>query len=112
MGDTVVDINVTIPGNQHAAPGNQIYQALECGLHLIEIAIDVGMVELDGCKDQAVGKIVQKLGSLIKEGGVVFVAFEDELWPAAELKRAAKVFRNPADKKTGGTLARREQPGQ
>ena len=40
---------------------------------------------------------MEKLWPFIEERGVVLVAFENEFRPVAELKGAAKVFRNSAD---------------
>ncbi len=44
-------------------------------------------------------QVMQKLGSLIEEGGVVFVAFNDEVRPIGHLKAAPKILRNATDKK-------------
>ena len=99
-----VHIAVSIPGDQQPAPGDEVHQSLECGLDLVEVAVDVSVIELDRCQDHRVRKVVQKLWAFVEERGVVFIAFDDELSAGAECERTAKVFRDSADKKTGGTL--------
>ena len=49
-------------------------------------------VRIDG-----IGKVVQELRALIEEGGVVLVAFEDEMLALPQLKAAAEIFRNAAN---------------
>ena len=43
-----------------------------------EVGVDVGVVELDVGEDGGVGEVVEELGALVEEGGVVLVAFEEE----------------------------------
>ena len=53
-------------------------QMPKAGFDLIEIAKDVGVVELDVVHDQQLGQVMQELGALVEKGGVVFIAFDDE----------------------------------
>jgi hypothetical protein len=46
---------------------------------VIEVAVDVGVVELDGRDDERARTVVQKLRGLVEEGRVVLVAFDDEV---------------------------------
>ena len=80
-----------------AAARNQIHQALEGGLDRVEIFVDVGVIEFDRGQNDGVGKIVQELRALVEEGGVVFVAFEDEMLAVAEMKARAEILRDAAD---------------
>ncbi len=57
------------------------------------------MVEFHRGEDDGVWKIVEKLGALVEEGGIVLVAFEDEILSAAQLKTAAEVFSDPTNEK-------------
>ena len=95
--DAFGDILAAVVGDDEAAARNEIDEALEGGLHGVEIGVDVGVVELDVGEDERVGKVVQELRTLVEEGGVVFVAFDDEGARGAQLKAGAEVFCNAAD---------------
>ena len=97
----------TVEGDDATAARDQIHEALECGLDCVEILVDVGVIELDGGEDDGVGKVVQELRSLVEEGGVVLVAFEDEVLALAEVKAGAEIFGDAADEE-GGLECRRE----
>ncbi len=70
-------------------------QSLEQGtkraLHVIEIAVDVGVVELDRIQQQRIGIVVQELGALVEKRGVVLVALGDEPWAGSEPKIVREV---------------------
>ena len=68
-----------LEGNDSPASGDEVYQAFEGGLNCVEVFVDVGMVEFHRGEDDGVWKIVEKLGALVEEGGVVLAAFEDEI---------------------------------
>ena len=86
-----------VVGDDEAAARNEIDEALEGGFDGFEVGVDVGVVELDVGEDERVGKVVEKLGALVEEGGVVLVAFEDEVARGTELKARAEIFRDAAD---------------
>jgi hypothetical protein len=48
-------------------------------------------------QNERVREVVQKLGTLVKEGCVIFVAFDNECARGTKLKTAAEVFCNAAD---------------
>ena len=48
-------------------------------LHRLFVLEDVGVVELHRGEDRDVGPVVEELGALVEEGGVVLVALDDEL---------------------------------
>ena len=70
-------IGAAVVGHDEAAARNQVHEPLECGLHRFEIGVDVGVIELHVGEDQRVGKVVQELRSLVEEGRVVLVAFDE-----------------------------------
>ena len=55
------------------------------------------MIELDRRQNDGVRKIVQELRAFVEESSIVFVAFQDEILPAAQLKAAAEILRDSAD---------------
>ena len=77
--------------------GTRLTRRLNAVFDGFEIGVDVGVIEFDVGEDQRVGKVVQKLRSLVEEGGVVFVAFDDEGARGPQLKAGAEVFRHAAD---------------
>ncbi len=104
VADTFGDVGSGIEGDDAAAARDEIHEALERGLHGVQIAVDVGVVELDVGEDERVGKVVHELGTLIEEGGVVLVAFEDEGAAIAELEAGAEVFGDASDEEGRGKL--------
>ena len=95
--DALGDVGAAIVGDEQAAARDEIDEALECGLHGFEVGVDVGVVEFDVGEDERVRKVVEKLGALVEEGGIVFVALDDEGARGAKLKAGAEVFCNAAD---------------
>src|SRR6185437_16750040 len=95
--NAIGDVFGGIVGDNGATARNEIDQALERGFYGVEIGVDVGMVVFHMGKDEGIRKIVLKLGPLIKESGVVFVAFDNKIlrWP--QLKAGAEIFRHAAD---------------
>ena len=80
--------------------------------HVIEVAEDVGVVELAVIDREDVREILDKLATLIKEGRVVFIAFDDE--GAALLtgmRRVWEIARDAADKPAGLSTVGLEQDG-
>src|SRR6185437_1995606 len=55
---------------------------------------------------------MQEFRSFVEEGGVVFIAFDDEMTPAAQLETAIKVFGNAPNEERWLTLSNFENPGQ
>ena len=103
------DVVAAVVGHDNAAARNQIDEALEGGFDGVEIAINVGVVELHVGEDERVGKVVEEFGAFVKKCGVVLVAFDDEGLRGAKLEARAEVLRNAADQKRGlqcGILAR------
>src|SRR6185369_12122581 len=90
-----------IVGDDSSTAGNEVHQPFKGCFDGIEILINVGMIELHGGKDHRVWEVVQKLRTFIEEGGVVLVAFEDEVFPLTQSEAAAEVFRNATDQKRG-----------
>ena len=67
-----------------------------------KIRVDVGVVVFERGEDQLVRMIVEKFRAAIEEGGLVFVALDDELFPAAETVAAvAEIWGDAADQKIG-----------
>ncbi len=99
------DVGAAVVGDDEAAARNEIDEALESDLDGFEIGVDVGVIELDVGEDERVGKVVEELWALVEEGGVVFVAFDDEGARGAELKAGAEVLRYATDEE--GRLERR-----
>src|SRR6185503_11185795 len=93
---------IRIPtGDQLAAPGNQIDQAAEGKLDCFDVAIDIGVIELDVVQNDRVGQVVHELGPLIKIGGVVFIAFDYEIRTVGHSKGRFEVLGNAAYQESG-----------
>jgi len=59
-------------------------QGAKRALHVIEVAVDVGVIEFDRVQQQRIGIVVEELGALVEEGRVVLVALGDEPRPGPE----------------------------
>ena len=58
---------------------DDIEEAAEGGFDFVEILEDIGMIELEVVEDDQFGEVVEEFGTLVEEGGVVFIAFEDDV---------------------------------
>ena len=65
-------------------------------LDRVLVGEDVGVVELDRGQDDQLRPVVQELGLLVEEGGVVLVALDDEIGPLAQVPGAPEVDRHAA----------------
>src|SRR5579864_1121225 len=90
--EALIDIGISVVGNDFASPGNQVHQSLESRLHRVQVGINIGVVKLNGRKNHGLGEIVQKLRAFVEEGGIVFVAFQDEMLSLAQGETAPKIF--------------------
>jgi hypothetical protein len=88
-----------VEGDDSAAAGNEVDQALEGGFNGIEIFVDIGVIEFDSGEDDGVRKIMKKFRTFVEEGSVVFVAFEDEMLTRAEMETGSEVFSDASDEK-------------
>ena len=92
--------------HQQAAAGrNDLHQAPEGLLQVLQVPIDVRVVELQAREDDPFRLVVEKLRPLVEEGAVVFVALHDHPGALPGAESAAEVRRDAADKKA------RVQPG-
>ena len=78
----------------------------------IHVVIDVGMVELDIGDRQGTGAVVDELGALVEEGGVIFVGLDDEEFRRSEAGGDAEIGRHAANQETRFETGMVEYPGQ
>src|SRR6185437_13953560 len=96
FGHALAHIGVAFVGDDAAAARHQVDQALEGGLHRVQVLVNVCVIELNGSEDDGIGKVVQELGTLVKKGGVVLVPLDDEVAAVAEGETAAEILRDAA----------------
>jgi hypothetical protein len=64
--------------------------------------IDIRVIVFERSEDQLIRVVVEELRALIEESGVVFVAFDDELFAAAKpVAAVAEIGSHAADEKIG-----------
>src|SRR5437870_13614386 len=91
---------LTVPtGDQLSLARHQSHQATKRELHGVEIFVDVRMIEFNVIDDCDLRQVMHELRALIEVGGVVFVAFNDEVIAAGDAKTHAKILYYPADEK-------------
>ena len=66
-----------------------------------QVAVDVGVVELQRCDDRALGPVMEELRPLVEERGVVLVAFDRKMAARAETVIGAQIEAEAADQHAG-----------
>ena len=77
---------------------------MELALHVAQVAEDVGVVEFEVVQHQGARAVVHELGSLVEEGGVVFVGLDHERTAPRRVPDAGtgvEVERNAGDEESG-----------
>src|SRR4051812_7555813 len=64
----------------HSILRHDIDQAPEAELDFVEVAKNIGVIELDIVYDQQLGEIMNELRALVEKRGVVFVALDHEVF--------------------------------
>ena len=105
-------VRVVAVGQQQAVARNEADEVLEGGLDGFEALEDVGMVELKVVDERHLGQVMHELAALVEEGGVVFVAFDDEPGAVGEPRALAEVIRDAADEVAGVEAVMLEDPRQ
>ena len=77
-----------------------------------QVVKDVSVVEFEVVQDSGARAVVHKLAALVKEGGVVFVGFNDEIGAATQPGRDTKVQRYATDQKAWLQARLLQHPGQ
>src|SRR6185437_7959179 len=90
--DTFGYVGRGVISDDAAAARDKIHEALEGGLHRVEVAVNVGVVVFDMGKDEGGWEVVHELGTLVEEGRVVLIALKDERCGGAKLKAGSEVF--------------------
>src|SRR6185437_9596688 len=78
--------------DNYAATRHQIYKALECRLHCIQISVNIGVIELHVRQDQRIREVMQKFRPLVEKRCVVLIAFHDKGARGLELKARSKIL--------------------
>src|SRR5215469_1752079 len=103
---------MSIVGDDLAFSWNQVDEQTKSFLDFVQVAKDVGMIELDRRENNGLGKVVEEFRAFIEKCSVVFVAFQDEMFSLSQSKAAAEIFCDATDEKRGIFLCGLENPGQ
>jgi len=95
--DDVPHLGEVGAGRENRGRTQSLDQRAERALHVVEIAIDVGVIELDRVQEKRVGIVVEELRSFVEERRVVLVALGDEPRSGAEAEVLRKVPAGAAD---------------
>ncbi len=110
--DHLRNVRVLVADDQQAARRKAVRQAPEGALHVREVPVDVGVVELDAREHRGSRSVVQELRSLVEEGGVVLVALDDDRTPVSQPVVALEVLQNAADHEGGLAPGGLQDPGE
>ena len=97
------------PADDASAARNQIHQAAELQLDGGEIGVNIGVIEFERGDDQIVGTVVQEFRAFVEEGGVVFVALDDEFPAPAQAVALCRNFRPRRRSGNRGGVRQREK---
>ena len=103
-------VRVVAVRHDHVARRDLLHAVAERFDDRVEVRVDVGVIELDVVQQERVRVVVQKLRTFVEERRVVFVAFDDELRPVAELEVLIEIERDPADDHARIASGRFQQP--
>jgi len=110
--DDVEDVRKVATGHHRGRGRHQPEELAERCLHRVDVAIDVGVVELD-CREQEHGRVVvEELGLLVEVGRIVLVALDHEPRPAADARAGGEVAGGAADQPAGVAAAALEHEGE
>ena len=112
IGAQVPNRFIVPAGDQRSLGGDNVQQPPEALFDRRKIGIDVGMVILAVVEDDHVGQVVQELGTLVEEGGVVLVSFDHEVLSIGHPEAAVEIAGDASDQKGWPQSGRLQQPGQ
>ena len=87
---------LSAPSSSRPCRGTRFTSRAKRQPHRVEVRVDVGVVELDVVDHRDVGQVLQELRRLVEERAVVFVAFDDEVAPAARGDSSSRARRSCA----------------
>ena len=100
--DHLGNVGVLVRRRPQAIRRQPVHQAPEGALHVREVPVDVGVVELDAREHRGSRPVVEELRALVEEGGVVLVALDDDPTAVSQPVVALEVLqRDPADHEGG-----------
>ena len=79
---------------------------------MVEVAIDVGVVELDRRQENRGGTVVQELRLLVEVRRIVLVTLDHEPAPRPDGEAPAEIARHAADEEARVATRSREDPGE
>src|SRR5687768_12679652 len=88
------------------------HQLMKLPLDRRHIGIDIRVIVLEVVDDSRAGTVVNELGALIEECGVVFVSLDHEMRAATQARCDIEVARHAADQESGIESRIFEQPSQ
>ena len=89
-----------VPENASRAR-DRAHQVMKLFLDRRQVFVDVGVIELEIVEDQRARAVVDELGALVEERGVVFIGFDDEELAPAEARADRKISGHAADEEPG-----------
>src|ERR1700730_13238241 len=107
-----LDAVAGIEGDDASAARDEIHETLERSLNRIEVLINICVIEFDRRQDDGVRKIVQEFRTFIEECGVVFIAFQDEVFAVSKLETAAEIFCDSANQERRMSSRALKDPGK
>ena len=98
-GQNLADDLVGGIDQQPARAGHDAHEMMKLPFDRLQIRVNIGVVELDIINDRDLRGVVDHLGALVEEGGVVFVRLDDEGPTVGEPGRTTEIQRHATDQK-------------
>ena len=108
----LVEVNIVALADDAAVARHHAQQLMELPLNGRYVGIDIGVIVFEIVQNHGPRSVMHELGTLIEEGGVVFVGFDDEVHAGAHSRGSFEITRYAADQEPRVATGRLENPHQ
>ena len=99
--DHIIQVGVAAIDDQLALAGHRANQVVELFLDCAYIIEYIGMVEFEIIQHAGAGLVMDKFGTFVEEGGIVFIGLDHEERVIAVACGQAEILRHTTDQETG-----------
>ncbi len=110
-GQHLRQIDIGLGVNHQAIAGHRTHHMVELFLDGLDVFENIGVVVFKIVEDQGPRQVMDKLGTLVEKGGIVFVRLDHKKRLFAQPRGDRKVLGNPANQVTGCQPRLLQYPG-
>src|SRR5690606_19199260 len=98
--------------DQQAGTRYRLHQMVELQLDILQVAKNIGMVELEIAEDRGAWQVMDELLAIVEEGTVIFIGLDHEKRRIAEPRRHRKILWHATNQVTRRKARLVENPGK